>query len=164
MFTLKPLSIEAVPGALAKAERYRLLSEPWQAESICRDVLAIDRSNQAAVATLILSITEQFDAGVSMQSAIEMVEELSDPYERAYFSGIVHERRALAVFRQTDFRSGDAVYALLEHAMQWYEKAQALAPPTNNDAVLRWNTCVRFLQRYPQLSRAAERLEPVLSE
>ena len=34
-FQLKTLSPEAVPRALAKAERYRLLNEPGEAESIC---------------------------------------------------------------------------------------------------------------------------------
>ena len=38
MFELKPLSLPAVPAALAKAERYRLLSEPEQCQSICEDV------------------------------------------------------------------------------------------------------------------------------
>ena len=35
MFELKPLSREAIPRALEKAERYRLLNEPAEAESIC---------------------------------------------------------------------------------------------------------------------------------
>ena len=38
MYELKSISTEAVPGALGKAERYRLLNEPREAESICRDV------------------------------------------------------------------------------------------------------------------------------
>ena len=42
MFDLKPLSKDAIPAALAKAERYRLLNEPGEAESICLDVLRID--------------------------------------------------------------------------------------------------------------------------
>src|SRR6266496_5947017 len=33
--TLKPISRAAIPRALERAERYRLLSEPEQAESIC---------------------------------------------------------------------------------------------------------------------------------
>ena len=37
-----PSSKDAVPAALAKAERYRLLNEPGEAESICLDVLQID--------------------------------------------------------------------------------------------------------------------------
>jgi hypothetical protein len=34
-FDLKPISIASIPRALEKAERYRLLNEPEQAESIC---------------------------------------------------------------------------------------------------------------------------------
>ena len=39
MFELERISIDAVPAALEKAERYRLLNEPLMAESICLDVL-----------------------------------------------------------------------------------------------------------------------------
>lgn len=46
MFELKPLSEGAIPKALKKAERYRLLNEPRQAESICQDVLSIDPDNE----------------------------------------------------------------------------------------------------------------------
>ena len=42
MFELKPISTAAIPRAVAKAERYRLLNEPQEAESICRDVLRVD--------------------------------------------------------------------------------------------------------------------------
>ena len=45
-FTLKPISPEAIPEALQKAERYRLLNEPAQAESLCQDVLAVEPNNQ----------------------------------------------------------------------------------------------------------------------
>ena len=38
----KSISRDAVPLSLEKAERYRLLNEPAQAESVCRDVLAAD--------------------------------------------------------------------------------------------------------------------------
>ena len=34
---LKQLHKEAIPSALEKAERYRLLNEPGEAESICHD-------------------------------------------------------------------------------------------------------------------------------
>ena len=34
MYTLKRLSRDGVAAAMAKAERYRLLSQPWAAESI----------------------------------------------------------------------------------------------------------------------------------
>ena len=36
---LKPISKEALPAALQKAERYRLINQSWAAESICLDAL-----------------------------------------------------------------------------------------------------------------------------
>src|SRR5262245_54777237 len=60
MFDLKALSSEAVPRALAKAERYRLLNEPGEAESICLDALVADPDNQEAIAILLLALTDQF--------------------------------------------------------------------------------------------------------
>lgn len=48
VFELKPLSKKAIPRAIEKADRYRLLNEPSDAESICLDVLAVDPENQRA--------------------------------------------------------------------------------------------------------------------
>ena len=59
MFATKPISHDSVAGALAKAERYRLLNEPGEAESICRDILQIEPNNQAALVNLILALTDQ---------------------------------------------------------------------------------------------------------
>jgi hypothetical protein len=57
------------------------------------------------------------------------------------------------------------VYDFLHQAMNWYEKAEAIRPPGHDDAILRWNTCVRFLARYPQLqAREEERAEPAMLE
>ena len=56
MYELKPLSREAIPAALEKAHRYRLLNEALEAESICRDILAADPVNQEATVTLLLAI------------------------------------------------------------------------------------------------------------
>jgi len=164
MFELKRLSAGAIPGALAKAERYRLLNEPLQAESICRDILTIQPEHQEALVTLLLALTDQFEQGISVHEAVEVINRMSDAYARAYYSGIVDERRAIALFRQNDFRSGHTVYMLLLHAMEWYERAQAIRPEGNDDSLLRWNACARFLDRHSQLSPEKERTEPVLSE
>ena len=64
MFELKRLSVEAIPAALERAERYRLLNEPFDAESICEDVLAVEPGNQAAQVMLLLSL-----GGLSLWSA-----------------------------------------------------------------------------------------------
>jgi len=164
MFVLKPLSREAIPSALAKAERYRLLNEPWQAESICRDILALDRNNREAHITLVLALTDQFAQGIGMNEVLGEILELSDEYDRRYYAGIVHERRAHALFRQTDFRSGDTVYMLVAHAMECYQRAGEIRPQGNDDSLLRWNACARFLKRYPHLQPAETELEPVTSE
>ncbi len=162
-FDLKPLSREAIPGALSKAERYRLLGEPLQAESICRDILAVDPANQDARIMLLLALTDQFDQGISMQETLEVLSRINGAFERAYYLGIIHERRALALFRHSDFRSGQAVHSLILQAMGNYEEAQALRPPGNDDAVLRWNACARFLHRTPHLKPDRQSADPVLS-
>lgn len=139
---------EAVPRALSKAERYRLLNQAGQAESICRDVLAVDPTNQEALIVLVLSLTDQFEQKVTSKEALHIVEGLPNEYHRAYYSGIIHEREAIAQFRRRpDYRSRRAAYALFQNAMEWYRKAQAIRPADDDEAVLRWNACVRFLER-----------------
>jgi hypothetical protein len=152
LFELKPLSREAIPAALAEAERSRLLNEPGQAESICRDILALEPGHHGALVTLLLALTEQFDHGINMYEPTELAGRLGDPYEKAYYLGIVHERRALALFRVSDFSAAQPVYSLIVEALRGYEEAQKLRPAGNDDSVLRWNACVRFLRRTPQLT------------
>ena len=52
MFEPKPLTREGIPRALERAERYRLLNEPVEAESICLDVLGAEPNSQPALVTL----------------------------------------------------------------------------------------------------------------
>jgi len=58
MSDLKSLSKEAIPAALEKAELYRLLNEPGEAESICHDILKADSENQTAIFTVLLVLTD----------------------------------------------------------------------------------------------------------
>ncbi len=149
---LKPIPNAGIPHALEKAERYRLLNDPAQAESICRDVLAVDPENQQALRALILSLTDQFgtQAATAARDARARVAELADEYERAYYTGIVYERETRAYLeRKNVVRS--AAYDGFRHAMEWYERAEQLRP-NDTDALLRWNSCVRAIER--------ERLEP----
>ena len=166
MFELKTLSPDAVPRALAKAERYRLLNEPGEAESICLDVLAIDPTNQEAIAMLLLAITDQFDAHAHYVSeAWKTVERLQSEYERTYYTGIIHERRAKALLRHATPRGGPRAYEWLREAMTSYEKAEGLRPPNNDDALLRWNTCARLIMSDHHLVPVSEEPgEPLLSE
>ena len=166
-FTLKTLSPEAVSRAIAKAERYRLLNEPAEAESICLDALEIEPENHDALVTLLLALTEQFEEDVPMavSEAFKVVDRLSDPYEHAYYSGIVWERRAKAQLHRGGLNLGAQVYASMREAMTWYERAETLRPVGNDDALLRWNTCARVIMRDHRLVPASEeRGEPLFLE
>jgi hypothetical protein len=152
MFELKPLSQQAVGRALEKAERYRLLNEPEEAESICLDILDVEPDNQKALVTLLLARTDRFLHGAgSPEAAREVLPRLEQAYERAYYAGIISERRASAVLAQAAPGSGFIAYDLLRRAMEDYERAEAVRPPGNDDALLRWNTCARILNSNPQL-------------
>jgi len=166
-FELKTLSAEAVPRALAKAERYRLLNEPEQAESICLDALAVDADNQEALITLLLALTEQFESdppGV-VEDAWKYASRISDAYGRTYYAGIIWERRAVAQLKRATPNCGPRAYDWLREAMEWYERAEAIRPPGNDDALLRWNTCARLIMRDRRLAPVVdERSEPLLLE
>jgi hypothetical protein len=159
MFHLKPLSPDAIPAALEKAVRYRLLNEPAEAESICRDVLDIDPQNQQAIATLVLALTDLFRerlGGVFSESQA-LIARLSSDYEKAYYSGIVCERRAKAHLRERMPDSAAIACDWLRRAMQHFEQAETLRPAGNDESILRWNTCARILMKHP------EHHEPVYS-
>jgi hypothetical protein len=146
-FTLKPISREAVPAALEKAHRYRLLNQPLQAESICLDVLAVDAGNPQALVVLFLALTDQF--GRHLQPAFDRARDLlprmADPYARLYYEGMLCERRGKAHFRSGNPMAGTMAFEWLEMAMGFYERAEALKPKGDDDAVLRWNSCARML-------------------
>ena len=165
MFELKPLSKDAIESALAKAERYRLLNEPQEAESICLDVLAIDPDNQSAQLVLLLALTDQFgDAAGAASRAEQLAARLTSEYERLYYSGLVAERRA-----RTHLARGSAAvagaYEWLMDALNCFERAEHVRPAGNDDAILRWNSCVRVLRQHPNLQPAGEtREEPQFLE
>lgn len=119
MYDLKPISIDAIPKAPQKAERYRLLNEPRKAESICRDVPAIEPDNQDAAVTLLLALTDQFGRDVP----------------------------------------GYVVFQWLRRAMDFYERAQGLAEPGDEDATLRWSTCARMINQDVAIRPRAEDAE-----
>ncbi len=167
MFSLKRISPSGVPAALQKAERYRLLNDSSAAESICRDIVEIDRENQQALIVLLLAITDQFpdDLGDGVRRAREVLPRLKDEYKRAYYAGIVCERRAKAQRRQSIPASGAMAYESYREAMEWYEKAEALRPAGNDESILRWNTCARVLASDDHLRpRPVEQYEPVLED
>ena len=147
MFELKPLSPESVATALEKALRYRLLNEPREAESICRDIIEVDPKNHAALTNLILALTDQLTTKGARcgDEARSLLPRLEDEYEEAYYAGIIYERRAKAQLSRQNPGAGFVAHDLLHDAMEWYEKAEKVRPAGNDDAILRWNTCARLI-------------------
>ena len=162
-YQIKSISHTAIPEALEKAHRYRLLNEPSQAESICLDVLRIDPANQSALITLLLAVTDQFETGVSPTRAREVLRSMQGDYERAYYAGIISERSARARMKQGLPGANVKAYHEFADAMRSYEQAETLRPAGNDDAILRWNTCARTLMRCRDLHPEVEQIpEPIL--
>lgn len=148
-FVLKRISTDAVEHSVERAEQYRLLNDPEQAESICLDILAVDPTNGQARITLILSLTDQFQQGGGshgVRRAKEHLARLPGEYERAYYAGLVAERQGRAHLLHGGMERAFA-YEGLHEAMQYYEQADVLKPVGVDDAILRWNACVRTIER-----------------
>ncbi len=156
MYILKTIKKEAIPAALNQARQYRLLGDPIEAESICRDILEVDPDNQDAQITLLLALTDSFkqDLSPAFSQAQEVLGQLGDRYCQAYYGGIISERRAKVHLERGGPGSGRMAYEWFRKAMDLYEKALNSCSPGNQDAVLRWNTCARILMRNPHVAAA----------
>ena len=146
---LKSISKAGIAEAIAKAELYRYINEPEEAESICRDILAIEPEQQLARRMLGLAITDQFIGAAADRypEVLSIFESLRDPYERFYYIGLLYERRAKA-----QLLVGYAAHILLpliEEAMRCFAEAEKIRPAGNDDSILRWNRCVRLLESRP---------------
>jgi hypothetical protein len=150
-FELKSISVQSIPEALAKVERYRLLNEPTLAESICLDILAIVPDHQQALISLLLARTDQFQLQVPAKAAQEVLAKIKGDYEQAYYAGLIWERVGHARIREGGTGGGASAYHALQEAMAHYEQAIDFASPGNDDAILRWNTCVRVIMQNPQV-------------
>src|ERR671922_3081418 len=147
---LKSISAGGIEEALSKVELYRFLNEPEEAESICQDVLAVQPDHQLALRALGLAITDQFtgDPSDRYSEAEAAFQQLTDRYERLYYMGILHERRAKAQLRAG--RPPHSLMVLLEEALRCYEEAEKIRPSGNDDSILRWNRCARLIQGYAE--------------
>ena len=166
MFELKPISKDATQAALDRVERYRLLNEPMEAESICRDVLDADPDDQRALTLLLLSLTDQFPAllGSAWPAAMGVLEKLRDEYSRAYYHGVICERKAKTHLSRRGPGDGEAAWEWFREAMRHYESAERLRPAKNDEAILRWNTCARVLNQHPELEPTHERVAEQMLE
>ncbi len=155
-FELKPISVQSIPQALEKVERYRLLHEPILAESICLDILAIVPDHQGALVSLLLARTDQFQSVTQPKQALEVLDAIQGDYEREYYAGVIWERVGIARLRQRDAGFRASAYHALQDAMSHYEAAMKFAHPGNDDAILRWNTCARMIMENPSIQPLAE--------
>ncbi|HEV2641055.1 MAG TPA: hypothetical protein VGT98_00030, partial [Candidatus Elarobacter sp.] len=81
---------------------------------------------------------------------------VTDPYQRAYYTGIAAERSGQSLMHRGSMGSGSMAYDAFRDAMRWYEKAERIRPEGNDDAILRWNTCARILARESHVRPEAE--------
>lgn len=164
MFKLKPISKAGIPEALKKAERYRLLNEPRLSESICEDILDVDPDNQQALVTMLLAISDQFGrySAVTINKARQLLPLLKDEYDRHYYAGIICERQGNALLDLGASGGGHSPYEWLTEAMEYFEKAETLRSSGNDDAILRWNTCVRLIESHHLQPQRELYVEPPL--
>lgn len=155
-FELKSISVDGIPEALTKVERYRLLNEPSLAESICLDVLAVVPDHQQALISLLLARTDQFHSHAQPKGALEVLAGIKGDYEQEYYAGVIWERLGNARIRHGDPGARTSAYHALRDAMSHYERAMNFAPPGNDDAILRWNTCARMIMQNPDIQRLSE--------
>ena len=168
-FELKKLSPEAVPRALAKAERYRLLNEPARGgEHLPRCAAGPSPTTRTALTTLLLahhrSVRQRFvvarRAGVGQVSRL-----LQDPVRARLLLRHVSRAAGEGAASAGRARLRAPAYRWLREAMTWYEKAEGIRPPGNDDAMLRWNACARLIMRDHHLVPMTEdRNEPLLLE
>jgi hypothetical protein len=166
-FKMKPISREAIPRAIQKAERYRLINQSWASESICRDILEIDPANQQVLVMFVLALTDQLAEGHAhaMKTVSEILPRITDPYQRAYYTGIASERSGQAIVHRGGMSSGAMAYDAFRDAMGWYERAEAIRPAGNDDAILRWNTCARLISGNSHIAPHVEATyEPALED
>jgi hypothetical protein len=164
MMEPKRISKDAVPAALEKALRYRLLNEPQQAESICRDILLVDPENQDAIIMLLLSLTDQFpvEKAAAFDSAKSTLSALNSNYHQLYYDGIIKERWAAA--QLADHMPQEIAFDWLRQAMRSYEKAEQLSGPADADPILRWNACARVMIRAEARKRESNVRRDVAAE
>lgn len=154
MVKLKTIKPEAVASALKMAKRYRMLNEPDEAESICQDILAVNPGHQEALIIMLLALTDKFnDSGLdpAFDKALAVVDNLDTAYCKAYYKGIVFERRAKFHLKQGGPGTGSIAHEWFVRAMESFGQAMEGCDPDNQDAVLRWNSCARIINSHPDV-------------
>jgi hypothetical protein len=146
----------SINTVLDKARQYRALNEPDLGISICIDVFAVDENNQDALVIYILALTDQYShqhGKIQPQKIIETIAKLKSEFQQIYYTGIFLERKARALLKNP--MSHSFAYAGLMEAIKQYEAAEVIAPAHCSDPILRYNSCLRTINK-EQLQPRAE--------
>ena len=139
---------DTIDTVLDKARQYRSLREPDLAISICIDVFAVDADNQDALVIYILALTDQYShqhAKVQPKKIVEFIAKLKSEFHQIYYTGIFLERKARALLKNP--MSQSFAYEGLMEAIAKYEVAEKMAPKHCSDPILRYNSCLRTIEK-----------------
>lgn len=139
---------DSIGTVLDKARQYRALREPDLAISICIDVFAVDSDNQDALVVYILALTDQYSHGgtkVKDKRIIQTIAKLESAFHRHYYTGIFLERKARAWLKNP--MSQSFAYEGLMEAIAEYEMAEKMVPVHCSDPILRYNSCLRTIEK-----------------
>lgn len=145
-FSLKKISRDALEHSLDKAKHYRLLAQPEQAESLCLDILELAPTNQPTLVVMVLALSDQLSRGGTagcMRRAKSYLGKIESEYHKLYYGGILSEREGRAMLDRGPARS--FAHECFREAMELFEKAEAIRPEHDDDAILRWNSCARTI-------------------
>lgn len=140
---------ESIDTVLDKARQYRSLLEPDLAISICLDVFAVDADHQETLVIYILALSDTLSHGGTGahkpdKKILDAIKKLRSDYQQSYYQGIFYERKARSLMRHAMSRS--FAYNLLSQAIKCYQQAEKLSPKGCDDAILRYNACLRTIE------------------
>lgn len=145
---------KSIPDVLSKARQYRSLLEPELAISICFDVFAIDENNQEALVIYILSLTDLYthrETKVPEYKITIAIQKLKSNFQRFYYNGIYLERKAHFLLKNP--MSESFAFDVFIEAIDYYKQAKSINDTRSDDAILRYNSCVRIIEEKNLVSR-----------
>ncbi|BBB23871.1 conserved hypothetical protein [Isorropodon fossajaponicum endosymbiont JTNG4] len=138
---------DSIGIVLDNARQYRALREPDLAISIHIDAIALS-DNQDALVVYILALTDQYShdgTKVKDKKIIQTIAKLDSEFHRHYYTGIFLERKARAWLKNP--MSQSFAYEGLIEAIGQYEMAEKIAPSHCSDPILRYNSCLRTIEK-----------------
>ena len=139
---------DSIEDVLERAKQYRSLLQPDMAISICMDIFAVDKNNQEALVIYILALTDQLsqsESKVHQKKITDSIKRLDSKFLQHYYSGIFFERQARSLLKHSMSRS--FAYEAFIEAIAEFEIAEKMAPEHCADPILRYNSCIRTIQK-----------------